>query len=314
MADEKPAEQPPESQAPRKQERDLWDKAQILVPALTPLALFFLGLWGNQALQRDQQQRALAMQRDQEQRAFVELLSRREEADSNLRKDMFAEVIKQFVGDQVTRDLDTRILNLELLAYNFHESIDLGPVLKQVYAESWRSHQATPGQRKRLHRLAMDIATREVETLKDWGCVFEGEVNFEQLLQKNVLVGVVQKDCAGKGDDLPAKWFRLDVMTNPEVPDIRKQLELYVVLSIRPNEKSRDQEKQADFTVSPFDFPLIDNIRLEDRTRASIVMTRVDDGGVTLSLVYFPASRTSLKDKPFHDEVLRMMNRSPASH
>lgn len=96
MADEKPAEQPPESQAPRKQERDLWDKAQILVPALTPLALFFLGLWGNQALQRDQQQRALAMQRDQEQRAFVELLSRREEADSNLRKDMFAEVIKQF--------------------------------------------------------------------------------------------------------------------------------------------------------------------------------------------------------------------------
>ncbi|MBL8176818.1 MAG: hypothetical protein JNK48_19230, partial [Bryobacterales bacterium] len=51
----------------------------------------------------------------------------------------------------------------------------------------------------------------------------------------------------------------------------------------------------------------IDNVRLEDRSRVSVVMTRLDEGGVTLSLVYFPGSRTSLKDKPFHDEVLRTL-------
>jgi hypothetical protein len=296
-------EEKPVGPAPEKQLRDGWDKAQILAPVMMPLALFILGWWGNNVLQRDQ-----------ERRAFVELLSRREEADSTLRKDMFAKVIDQFIGQKVPSDLDTRILHLELLAYNFHESIDLGPLLKQVYEESWRSRQATSAQRKRLHRLAMDIVAREVEALRDWGCVLEGSVDFDELLQKNVLVGVIKKSCGSNGPELPGKWFRVDVMTNPEATDVRRQTEFDVMLSIRHSEDASSQEKRVEFTVSPFDFPMIDNVRLEDRTRASVVMTRVHDGGVTLSLVYFPASRTSLKDKPFHDEVLRMLNHTPAGH
>lgn len=59
--------------------------------------------------------------------------------------------------------------------------------------------------------------------------------------------------------------------------------------------------------VSPFDFPMIDNVRLGDGGRVSMVMTRVDDGGISLALVYFPDTRTSLKDRPFHDEVLRAL-------
>ena len=307
MAQAKSAEKPPEPEvvpeaagAPETKPRDAWDKAQVLVPVMMPLALFVLGFWGNNVLKRDQ-----------ERRAFVELLSRREESDSTLRKDMFAKVIDQFIGQKVPPDLDTRILHLELLAYNFHESIDLGPLLKQAYDESL-SRQATPEQRKRLHRLAMDIATREVEALRDWGCVLEGDVPFDKLLKENVLVGVIQKACPSNGGDSPAKWFRLDVMTNPAVTDVRRQTEVDVMLTVRSSEKALDQEKRVEFTVSPFDFPMIDNVRLEDRTRASVVMTRVHDGGVTLSLVYFPATRSSLRDKPFHDEVLRMLNYSPA--
>jgi hypothetical protein len=56
---------------------------------------------------------------------------------------------------------------------------------------------------------------------------------------------------------------------------------------------------------------MIDNVRLGNGGgRVSIVMTRVDDGGVTLALVYFPDSRTSLKDKPFHDEVLKALEQT----
>ena len=99
-------------------------------------------------------------------------------------------------------------------------------------------------------------------------------------------------------------------MTNPEVTDLRRQTEVDVVLSVRPNEKTLNEEKRLSFTVSPFDFPMIDNVRLEDRSRVSLIMSRVDDGGVMLTLVYFPGSRTSLKDKPFHDEVLRTLDES----
>ena len=71
-----PDEKSPDKSAEKKP-RDWWDKSQILFTAMMPLALFALGFWGNNALQEDQRRRA-----------FVELLSRREEADSNLRKDI----------------------------------------------------------------------------------------------------------------------------------------------------------------------------------------------------------------------------------
>ena len=294
MAEEKPSQQPGE-----KKHRDAWDKCQILFSALMPLALFALGYWGNQALEADQNRRA-----------FVELLSRREESDSTLRKDMFGKVIEQFIGKNNPADLDTRILHLELLTYNFHESIDLGPLLKQVYEESWTNQKATAQQRKRLQKLAVDIATRELDALRESGCVETAEVEFEKLLKDMVLVGIIQKTCP-ENRELPSKWFRVDVMTNPAATDVRKLTEVDVMLSVRPNEKAQDREKRVEFTVSPFDFPMIDNVRLEDRSRVSVVMTRVHDGGVTLALVYFPGSRTSLKDKPFHDEVLRTLTESP---
>ncbi|MBL8219874.1 MAG: hypothetical protein JNL62_11625 [Bryobacterales bacterium] len=281
--------------AEEKKPRDRWDKLQIVISALMPLALFALGFWGNHALQQDQRRRA-----------YVELLSRREEAESNLRKDMFAKVIEQFVGTG-KGDLDTRVLNLELLAYNFHESIDLEPLLKQVYVQALNDTRATSDQRKRLQRLAQDIAGRELEALRESGCVHEGYLEFDTLQREKQALKVIQGYCGGVGTHLPAKWFRVDVTTNPEVTDMRKQTEVDVVLSVRPNEKALGEEKRLTFTVSPFDFPMIDNVRLEDRSRVSVVMTRLDEGGVTLSLVYFPGSRTSLKDKPFHDEVLRTL-------
>jgi len=59
--------------------------------------------------------------------------------------------------------------------------------------------------------------------------------------------------------------------------------------------------------VGPFDFPLIDNVRLSDRGRAALAMTRVDDSGATIVFSYFPDTRTSLRDKPFQDEVMRTL-------
>ena len=120
------------------------------------------------------------------------------------------------------------------------------------------------------------------------------------------MTGVIRFACE-QTKELPAKWFNVDVMTNPTTTDLRTQTEVEVVLSVRPSEKAADQERRLEFAVSPFDFPLIDNVRLENRSRVSVAMTRVDDGGVTLSLVYFPGSRTSVKDKPFNDEILRTL-------
>ena len=279
-------------------QRDSWDKVQILLDpvgkVLAAVLVVALGYYGNRALENDQKRRA-----------FVELMSTREQADNNLRKDMFSKVIDQFIG-QKAAGLEPRILNLELLTYNFHESIDLGPLLKQVYAESLAKN-ATQTQRKRLQRLAQDIVSREVDALQEAACVLKGEVSFDELEKSQVLTHVIRGPCP-QTRELQTKWFNVDVMTNPQSTNLRAQTAVDVVLSIRPSAGAQDQEKQVQFALSPFDFPLIDNTRLDNRSRVSLVMTRVDDGGVTLVLVYFPGSRSSVKDRPDQDEVIKTLD------
>ena len=137
--------------------------------------------------------------------------------------------------------------------------------------------------------------------------VLKGEVSFDNLEKSQVLTHLIRNPCP-QTRELHPKWFNVDVMTNPQTTNLRVQTEVDVVLSIRPSADAQEQEKQVQFAVSPFDFPLIDNTRLDNRSRVSLVMTRVDDGGVTLTLVYFPGSRSSVKDRPYEDEVIKSLD------
>jgi hypothetical protein len=282
--------------------RDRWDKLQILLDpigkVLTALLVIAFGFLGNHALQQDQKRRAA-----------LELLSQREQTDGALRKDMFNKVIDQ-LSEQNHGSLDTRILNLELLAYNFHDSIDLGPLLKQIYAQLWTDERLNHSQVRRLRSLAEEIVARELVALREVGCSKEAVVNFAKLEEVLVLQNVISFDCASR-TDLPARHFSADVFTNPTSTNLRTQTEVDVVLRVRPltsDGAANERPTYFEFTVSPFDFPMINNVRLgAGGGRVSMVMTRVDDGGATLALVYFPDSRTSLKDRPFHDEVLEAL-------
>src|SRR4029078_12555528 len=96
-----------------------------------PLVTLVLGDWLNSSLNERQQVESNI-------RLYAEMMGRREEADSNLRKDMFNSILNTFM----TRDpslvlpseelIRQQILSLELLAYNFHESLDIGPLFKDV--------------------------------------------------------------------------------------------------------------------------------------------------------------------------------------
>src|ERR1044071_3265922 len=72
--------------------------------------------------------------RDSNLRLYADMMGRREEADSALRKDMFQSILSTFVSSAPNGrgDPEAQVLNLELLAYNFHESLDLGPLFKHV--------------------------------------------------------------------------------------------------------------------------------------------------------------------------------------
>ena len=56
---------------------------------------------------------------------------------------------------------------------------------------------------------------------------------------------------------------------------------------------------------------MIDNTHLSLSERCSLVVTKFGDDSIELALAYFQASRASLKDKPYYDEVLHDLLRNP---
>jgi hypothetical protein len=75
------------------------------------------------------------------------------------------------------------------------------------------------------------------------------------------------------------------------------------------------KEVDTNFRVGLFDFPMIDNTRLSGGERSAVSLTALTPDVVSVALAYFPASRASLKDKPYYDEVIRQLvrERQPAS-
>jgi hypothetical protein len=63
----------------------------------------------------------------------------------------------------------------------------------------------------------------------------------------------------------------------------------------------------VEFSVGFFSTPMIDNTRLSNDQRVAMVLTNLNSAGAGLSLLYFPGSRASLREKPYYKEILRKL-------
>jgi hypothetical protein len=291
------------------EEKSGWDKASIVMQPLggllTALAVAFLGFYGSHTLSRNQE-------RDTMRRAQAELVSQRETADTGLRKDMFTSILNQFLEPH-NGSVDEQILRLELLAYNFHESIDLGPLFKDVYRKIDVRTGAGQGYLHRLEKVVKEVTGREIASLgQEGGATRDAFVDFEQVAVHPEGVSFIADDKIGlRGSgceheqtvDLRCRSFRVDVM---EVN--RQTRELLVQLRVSPpGDPAGNPEVDRLVKVGFFDFPMIDNTRLSHSQRCALVLTRFDDAGAGLTLVYFPGFRAGLKDKLYVEEVVHNM-------
>ena len=101
------------------------ENAKWLIATLTlPAVLAF-------AANRYQQSQAERQINEARLRLYTELLSKREEADTGVRRGIFDKVLERYLtpGDQ---GLQAKLAALELLATNFHDSLDLSPLFWQI--------------------------------------------------------------------------------------------------------------------------------------------------------------------------------------
>jgi len=161
-------------------EKDFWDKAAIVLQPvgglLAALAVAGLGFFGSQFIERRQSEETRA-------RFASELISKREEADSALRKDMFVSIIQSFLRADST-SIDDRLLKLELLAYNFHESLNLKPLFFQLERDAVNSGGAKGEElRDRLSKVAREVTRKEMVVLEEAGKSFERTVDVDDLVR-----------------------------------------------------------------------------------------------------------------------------------
>src|SRR5262245_36665112 len=197
-------------------------------------------------------------------------MGKREEADTSLRKDMFNSAIKTF-AESNPQTLDREVLDLELLAYNFHESIDLGPLFKDVYRrveEDDASGKKGGKYGDRLERLAKDVIDRQLTTLEPQGKL-DADVYFEGS-SPVTLEGKVEPDGVVVIDgSLPKLEQPIKNRQEPEIAPQRdfkltalrvnsERKEIRVELEVRDPQQRDATAIYSVFWVGFSDFPMID--------------------------------------------------------
>ncbi len=286
-----PAE-PSKAQLSWWQDREFLFKA-IMVPLLTATVTFVYGAWQNQTASLESRNRI-----------YAELITKREQADSDLRKDMFSKIIESFVDPKAATP-SQQVLHLELLSHNFHESLDLGPLFKHT-KRNLKQDSKLPAEdkkelSKRLARMANEVVLRQNRVLEEAGSSKEWDFDITKLADEDA-----------KPVELTignfTRVFKVEMLSYDDAAE-----EFLVRLKVsKPNSKD-EVEHDSWFRVGWFDFPMIDNIRLSKGQRVAVVLCEIQGGFAKAKLVFFPGSRASLKEKQYYDEIIQDLLAQPGS-
>jgi hypothetical protein len=306
-----------EASAPRPA-RDGWDKAAIVLQPvgglLTAIAVAVLGFWTSSWLRDREAREAVLRERMQTSetnaRLYSELISRREESESALRKDMFTSIINSFLGGGAG-NLDQKVLNLELLVYNFHESLNLKPLFLHL-ARQVRDSPQKGEYLSRLNRVAEEVSKKQMLVIEEGGATFDVSVDGKAVafVAPDGASGIpfIARDLVVDGIARNFKLEVLDFDARNEQVDVR--------VTVRTAEPTGAETISTEFWIGHFDFPMIDNTRLPHDQRVSVVLNAFDPAAARadLKVAYFPGKYAGLREKPYYDEVLAKLlaaNTSP---
>ncbi len=306
--------------------KDRWDKLDVLLKPvggiITGLLIATIGYWSTQTLQalrsEETKQQELRQVEETNRRLYTEIMSSREKADTDLRKEMFNAIIKAFLTPQDT-SLTEKALALELLAYNFHDVIDLSPLFKHIASKIENEKPDNQEQlTDQLERVSREVNEKQIAALGDVGTTTELLVNFKQLKRDGMIEWdakcyPLRSEEPAEGPEEALKRY-IYVVALGYLPE-RREITVHLESGLSPCDKNAENavlqvDTNVDFRVGFFDFPMIDNTRVPNAQRIAIALTHWDNAGASLKLVYFPGSRASLKEKPYYEEIIEQLHRT----
>jgi len=290
-----------------KNKRDAWDKAKIILgPVASLMTAFTIALVSYIAsgyLNRNQENEAKT-------RLYTELMSRREESESALRKDMFTSIINSILsGGTAGSTIDEKILQLELLAYNFHESLNLTPLFtyldRKNNAET-KDPKLRATYKERLYRMSREVTNKQIASLEGVSAIEKFNFCYDTVncAGMSSTFSCTFQDSLRNGDhwDSIQHIVRLTIL---DIDTVVRSLNVRLNICTRIPEKE-DKCANPSFTIDFFEFPMIDNTRLINDKRCAVVMRDFDTENkfVEMDLIFFPGSHSSLKERPYYDDIV----------
>jgi hypothetical protein len=277
------------------QKKGFWDIVDIIAKPLggiiTAVAILLIGHQFNSNMSSQQMV-------DSRFRLYSELMSKREQAESDLRKDMFTSIINSFMEPE-TVSIESKVLNLELLTHNFHESLNMKPLFlhlkKKIQFDRNVPEEESIDCIKRLNRLAREVTRKQMVALETHGRWLDRTVTWK----------------TGSGleyDPIPEGSMTLDGVTREfhlnirEVNPETQEVEISLVI-VSPGENDEIETASFSFSLGFFDFPMIDNIRLSNDHRCAVVLNNFAATYADITVVYFPGCYASLKERPYYQDV-----------
>jgi len=284
-------------------QKDGWDKFGVLLQPmgglLTAIAVAYVGLTGSRVLEDRQS-------RDSNARLYSELMSRREEAESTLRKDVLGAILQEYLQASPS-DLDAKVLQLELLSNNFHDSLDLRPLFHDLQRKLLKSKGTDREELlARIENLAREVSSKQLFTLHGRGARFGGPVDLAALDAAGA--GSVPLTAEPQTMTIGAQSCDIAVLVrsvNRETRNLRVRLESSACTG------ANAQNLNTTFDVGFFDFPIIDNTRLPNGWRCAVVLTNWVEDFAELTAICFPGEYASLKDRPYYEEVIQKLRQEP---
>jgi hypothetical protein len=173
-----------------KKGKDIWDKLDVVFKAIASTLVAVVSVVASIYLYNKQQTEVKVQ-------LYTQLMSSRETADSDLRKAMFDTIIKDLLKPE-PKKIQDRVLALEMLTYNFHDVIALGPLFKQlefdISEDSKMKQQPEKRQQLqgRLRNMASEVSYKQLAALRKGGMVKNKDVYFDDL--KNSPSGITVMD------------------------------------------------------------------------------------------------------------------------
>jgi hypothetical protein len=282
-----------------------WVISTLAIPVSLALSTVIYNVWA--AKRSDTESRL---------RLYTELVNKREEADTNLRREIFAKLMEKYL-DPGQADLDRRLTVLELLTQNFNESLNLSPLFwqldRQIVADG---RERTVELRMQLTRIADNVKQRQVDVLKVYGGGGKNLPVFKLPADKPILDSDLTLELPGA--DGQRRRIGCHFIIEALEPEANRSIQVRVQSS--PLEQLAKNTSQSPncltpggfanqwmFSVDPFDFPLVNYTRMSADERFAIFFSPNEQGTYGFRFIYFPSSLGGVRDKPFIDDVMNKL-------